>query len=80
VRAVYGPKYPTSDYTFAVITRHFNVSTIKIQGTEDCAQAIVYIRPDSFAEWKLLAEGKLADRRKRLWRLCMVRCRSRLMW
>lgn len=34
------------------------MGTICIQEIEYCAQAIVYIKPNSLAEWKLLAEGE----------------------
>ncbi|OAG14073.1 hypothetical protein CC77DRAFT_1067330 [Alternaria alternata] len=47
VRAIHGHLYPTSHYTFSVLTNKEELLY--------SAQAIVYTKPDSFAEWKLLA-------------------------
>jgi len=55
VQAIYGPNHPTS--TFAVITSRFD-SGGRIREIEYTAQAIVYTREKSLAEWKLLVEGE----------------------
>jgi hypothetical protein len=56
IRAIYGPKY-SSGCNFSVITSRFDSHGSNIQEIEYTAQAIVYLRPGSFSEWRLLVEG-----------------------
>ncbi|CAN9150703.1 unnamed protein product [Alternaria alternata] len=67
VRAIHGHSFPTKHYTFSVLTSALPPtlpppgSSIRKPIVFYTAQAIVYTKPDSFAEWKLLAESELGD-------------------
>ncbi|KAI4646112.1 uncharacterized protein J4E79_010621 [Alternaria viburni] len=61
VRALYGHSYPTSQYTFSVITSVLYSGELKPPNERYIAEVIVYTAPASLAEWELVLRGEDAE-------------------